>query len=56
VRRVLQWISQNAQRSQHLGVRTAFRQDNTTGVATTQFDYVPSPGMYVFASPTDVLL
>lgn len=44
---LLQWIAQNAQKTQHLSVETTFHQ-RENGSISTQFDFVPSPGDHFF--------
>ena len=44
---LLQWITQNAKRAQHLSVETTFHQ-NDTGKVNTKFDFIPSPGTHFF--------
>ncbi|XP_035693603.1 mitochondrial chaperone BCS1-like [Branchiostoma floridae] len=44
---LLQWITQNAQRTQHLSVDTTFQQHDS-GKISTRFDFVPSPGTHFF--------
>ena len=44
---LLQWITVNARRAQHLSVETTFQQSES-GKINTQFDFVPSPGNHYF--------
>lgn len=42
---LLQWITANSSRAQHLSVETSFRQ-HENGKIDTQFHFVPSPGVH----------
>ena len=42
---LLQWITENATRTQHISVDTSFRQ-HENGKIDTQFRFVPSPGVH----------
>ena len=42
---LLQWITENATRTQHVSVDTSFRQ-HENGKIDTQFHFVPSPGVH----------
>ncbi|KAK2562265.1 Mitochondrial chaperone BCS1 [Acropora cervicornis] len=44
---VLQWITAQGQRAQHLSVETTFQQ-HETGKVSTSFDFSPSPGVHFF--------
>ena len=44
---VLQWITAQGQRAQHLSVDTTYHQHNT-GKVSTRFDFSPSPGVHFF--------
>lgn len=44
---VLQWITANARKAQHISVETTFQQHDT-GRISTRYDYVPSPGTHFF--------
>ncbi|XP_046857883.1 mitochondrial chaperone BCS1-like [Xenia sp. Carnegie-2017] len=44
---LLQWITLNARKAQHLSVETTFHQ-NDTGKINTKFDFIPSPGTHFF--------
>lgn len=44
---VLQWITAQANRAQHISVETTFKQHDT-GRITTTYDFVPSPGTHFF--------
>lgn len=44
---LLQWITLNARRTQHLSVETNFKQHDT-GKISTSFDFVPSVGTHFF--------
>jgi len=46
---LLQWISVNATKTQHLSVETIVKQHDT-GRITTHLDFVPSPGNHYFWS------
>ena len=45
---LLQWITLNARKAQHLSVETTFHQ-NDTGKINTKFDFIPSPGTHFFS-------
>ncbi len=44
---LLQWISANASKTQHLSAETSFQQLEN-GSVRTRFDFVPSPGAHFF--------
>lgn len=44
---LLQWITANAERAQHLSVETTYQQLET-GKVKTKFHFVPSPGVHYF--------
>ena len=44
---LLQWITANAERAQHLSVETTYQQLET-GKVNTKFHFVPSPGVHYF--------
>ncbi len=44
---LLQWISSNAKKTQHLSAETSFQQ-RENGSIQTRFDFVPSPGAHFF--------
>ena len=44
---LLQWITANAERAQHLSVETTYQQLET-GKVKTRFHFVPSPGVHYF--------
>ena len=44
---LLQWITDNTSRAQHLSVETSFHQ-HENGKIDTRFEFVPSPGVHFF--------
>ena len=44
---VLQWLGNKGMYTQHLSVQTTFNQSQT-GKISTQYDFVPSPGIHFF--------